>query len=216
MITAIFKIPGFFCYLIAFAGIACALYSGTHKNKYKLPGKIMTYCACLCDIVAGIVYKTANSITFPVILGIIELGLLITAITIEIHSAKFQGMLFVVGNFIVGCIIGCLIIHLFVSIHVILGVLGTAVILFFFTYFDDGSSYYDPDNEFYSNCVSIDDNYCEIEDAYKERFSGRNIIRVRSGERSDYYEQEYEGSSTYRCQSDNSEYTRVGNRFIKK
>lgn len=215
MITAVWKMPDFLCYIIAFTGILCTLYSGIHKNKYKTSGKLLTYCACLFDVATGIVSIMTKSFNAQIILGIIEFGLLIIALIIEIRSAKWQGLLFVLGRFIAGCVMGCVIVYLFTVINIVLGVLATAAVFFFFSFFDDGSTYYDPNNELDFSSALVDNEYCKVDYAYKD-YSGRNIIRLRNENGSDYLEQDYEGSYTYHCRTDNSEYIRSGNSFIKK
>jgi len=216
MITAVWEIPGFLSYFIAITGILSTLYSGFHKNKYKISGKLLTYGACLFDVAAGIVSIKTESVIAQIILCTVELGLLITAFVIEIRSAQHQGFLFVLGRFIVGCVIGCVIVYLFAVINIILGVVGIAVIFFFFSFFDSDSTYFDPDNEFRFLDAYVDNEYCKVDNAYKEHFTGRNIIKFRNEKGSDYLEQAYEGSSSYHCKSDNSEYIRIGNSFIKK
>lgn len=216
MITTILEISGFLCYFIMIMGVLSTLYTGTHKNKYKISGKIITYCACLSDVVAGIISIKTESTVIPLVFCIIELGLLIAAFIIEMHSAKFQGFLFVFGRFIVGCIIGSMIVYLFAVINTILGVVGIAVVFFIFSYFDGDSTYYDPENEFNSTNICIDDRNCRVERSYKEHFTGRNIVKLKNEDGGDYLEQKYEGSSTYYCKTDDSEYTRIGNTFIKK
>lgn len=215
MITKLLSIPPILCYVIIAVGAICMFYADMHKDKYKVSGKFIVYGAVLADIIAGSISVLFDNAYFPVILfAVIEVVMLIAALIIEIRSANFQGAVYVIGRYIIGNTLGCLVVCLLASIEV-LGFVAFLAFIILVGSSDSSSNYYDEENEFHTSYIYIDNSsYC-INDVRKERFSGINTVELNDNGRSFTLEQDYEGSSTYHSSDGNTEYTRVGDSFIK-
>lgn len=218
MITVYYEMSKPACYMMVFVGATLVIFCCRFKGKYKTTAKLLTYSACIMDVVIGILClnrKIELSENINALIGI-ELCLLIAAIWIDSFSAGTKGVLYVIGRFFVGCTLGCTVIKAAISFETIVALLVLIVIVAFLGSADSSSDYYDEEDEIFTGFVDVDNDTFSISDIRKGRYSGKKTIEIGSYNERRFLEQEHEGSSTYRDSANGKEYKRIGNSFIEK